>query len=98
MIAITESKDVDSILVDELIGSLQSYELDLPKTSQLMMLRLVDLMMSSLLQRLLTLPRTLETFLGIVTEGQEVRTLLNLETLGRTIPLSLTTLKNLEKK
>ena len=47
--AITESKDVDSIPVNELIGSLQSYELDLPKTSQLMMLRLVDLMMSSLL-------------------------------------------------
>ena len=68
--AITESKDVDSIPVDELVGSLQSYELDLPKTSksksialnQLMMLRLVDLMMSSLLQRLLTLSRTLETF------------------------------------
>ena len=32
--AITESKDVDSIPVDELIGSLQSYELDLPKTSR----------------------------------------------------------------
>ena len=30
--AITESKDVDSIPVDELVGSLQSYELDLPKT------------------------------------------------------------------
>ena len=27
---ITESKDVDSIHVDELVGSLQSYELDLP--------------------------------------------------------------------
>ena len=32
--AITESKDVDSIYVDELVGSLQSYELDLPKTSK----------------------------------------------------------------
>ena len=32
--AITESKDVDSILVDELVGSLQFYELDLPKTSK----------------------------------------------------------------
>ena len=31
---ITKSKDVDSILVDELVGSLQSYELDLPKTSK----------------------------------------------------------------
>ena len=34
VIAITESKDVDSIHVDELVGSLQSYELDLPKTSK----------------------------------------------------------------
>ena len=32
--AITESKDVDSIPVDELVGFLQSYELDLPKTSK----------------------------------------------------------------
>ena len=31
---ITKSKDVDSIPVDELVGSLQSYELDLPKTSK----------------------------------------------------------------
>ena len=30
---ITESKDMDCIPVDELVGSLQSYELDLPKTS-----------------------------------------------------------------
>ena len=34
VIAITESKDVDSILVDELVGSLQSYELDLSKTKK----------------------------------------------------------------
>ena len=33
--AITESKDVDSIAVDELVGSLQSYELDLPKTKKI---------------------------------------------------------------
>ena len=32
--AITESKDVDSILVDELVGFLQSYELDLSKTNK----------------------------------------------------------------
>ena len=31
---ITESKDVDSIPIDELVGSLQSYQLDLPKTSK----------------------------------------------------------------
>ena len=42
--AITESKDVDSIPVDELIGSFQSYELDLPKTSKSksIALKLVD--------------------------------------------------------
>ena len=34
MTAITESKDVDFIPVDELVGSLQSYELNLPKTSK----------------------------------------------------------------
>ena len=41
---ITESKDVDSIPVDELVGSLQSYELDLPKTtkSKSMALKSVD--------------------------------------------------------
>ena len=32
--AITKSEDVDFIPVDELVGSLQSYELDLPKTSK----------------------------------------------------------------
>ena len=41
---ITESKDVDSIPVDELVGSFQSYELDLPKTtkSKSMTLKSVD--------------------------------------------------------
>ena len=75
--AIIESKDVDSIPVDELEGSLQSYELDLPKTSKSksMALKSVDnvdvgdLRMSSLLQRLLTWPRTLEIFLETITEG-----------------------------
>ena len=55
--AITESKDINSIPVDKLVGSLQSYELDLPKTtkSKSMALKSVDdvegggLMMSSLL-------------------------------------------------
>ena len=42
--AITESKDVDSIPIDKLVGSLQSYKLDLPKTnkSKSMALKLVD--------------------------------------------------------
>ena len=62
------------------------------------MLKLVDLMMSSLLQRLLTLLRTLETFSEITIERQEVRTLLNLEILGRMIPQRLTIMTNLEKK
>ena len=41
---IIESKDVDSIPIDELVGSLQSYELDLPKTnkSNSMALKSVD--------------------------------------------------------
>ena len=41
---ITESKDVDSIPVDELVGSLQSYESDLPKNnkSKSMALKFVD--------------------------------------------------------
>ena len=44
VIVITESKDVDSISVDKLLGSLQSYELDLPKTgkSKSMALKSVD--------------------------------------------------------
>ena len=44
VIAMTESKDVDSIPVDEFVGSLQSYELDLPKTNKFksMALKLVD--------------------------------------------------------
>ena len=32
--AIIESKDVDTIPMDELVGSLQTYESDLPKTSK----------------------------------------------------------------
>ena len=41
---ITESKDMDSISIDELVGSLQSYELDLPKIgkSKSMALKSVD--------------------------------------------------------
>ena len=44
MTVITESKDVDSIPVDELVRSLQFYKLDLPKTnkSKSMALKSVD--------------------------------------------------------
>ena len=99
--AITESKDVDSIPVDELVGSLQSYELDLPKTSKSksMALKSVDdVDVGGFVQKLFTLPRTLGISLETTTEGQEIRKLLNLKILGRMIPLRLTTLKNLEKK
>ena len=42
--AITKSKDVDTILVDELVGFFQSYESDLPKTnkSKSMALKYID--------------------------------------------------------
>ena len=103
---ITESKDVDSIPIDELVGSLQSYELDLPKISKSksMALKSVDDVDASGFDnelsatKLLTLPRTLEIFLGTIIEGQEVRTLLNLEILGGMISLRLITLKNLKRK
>ena len=83
---ITESKDVDSIPIDELVGSLQSYELDLPKTnkSKLMALKSVDDVdrnefvdeLSS--TEIAYLAKNLKTFLGTTTEGQEVKTMLNL--------------------
>ena len=66
----TESKDVDSIPIDELVGSLQSYELALPKTSKSKSMALKSVNDVEVgrfddelsVQRLLTLPRTLETF------------------------------------
>ena len=44
VIAIIENKDVDTIHVDKLVGSLQSYESNLPKTSKSksMALKFVD--------------------------------------------------------
>ena len=86
MTIITESKDVDSILIDELVGSLQSYELDLPKTnkSKLMALKSVNDVDRNEFDDELSfteiayLAKNLETFLGTTTEGQEVKTMLNL--------------------
>ena len=100
--AITENKDVDSIPVDELVGSLQSYELDLPKTSKSksMTLKSVDDVDVGGFNNELsaTETTTLGIFLETTTERKEIRTLLNLKILGRMILLRLTTLKNLEKK
>ena len=45
---ITESKDVDTIPVDELVGSLQSYESDLPKTNKLVVSKQVSSYLGSL--------------------------------------------------
>ena len=44
VIAVTESKDVDFIPVDKIVGSFQSYELDLPKTSKWLLSLLMMLM------------------------------------------------------
>ena len=104
--AITESKDVDSIPLDELVGSLQSYKLDLPKTSKSksMTLKSVnDIEVGGFDDELSAtdiayLAKNFKTFSGIIIERQEVRTLLNLEILGRMIPLRLTIMINLEKK
>ena len=102
---ITESKDVDSIPVDELVGSLQSYELDLPKTSKSksMALKSVDDVDVGgfddelFATEIIYLAKNFRNFLRN-NNRREIRTLLNLEILGRMIPLRLTTLKNLEKK
>ena len=93
--AVIESKDVDSVIVDELVGSLQSYELDLLKTSKSksMTLKLVndvevggfDDELSA--TKITYLAKNFRNFLKITIERQEVRTLLNLEILGRMIPL-----------
>ena len=103
---ITESKDVDSILIDELVGYLQSYELDLPKInkSKSMALKFVDDVHVNGFDDELSateiayLAMNLGTFSRIIIERLEVLTLLNLEILGRMIPLRLTIMINLEKK
>ena len=95
MTAITESNDVDFIPVNELVGSLQSYESDLPKSSKSksMALKSVDDVdecgfddeLSS--TKIVYLAKNLEIFSGITIERQEVQTLLNIKILGRMIPL-----------
>ena len=93
--AIIESKDVNSIPVDELVGSLQSYELDLPKInkSKLMALKSVDDVEVGGFDDELSateiayLAKNFRNFSGITIERQNVRTLLNLEILETMIPL-----------
>ena len=87
MTAITEGKEMDSILIDELVGSLQSYELDIPKTSKSksMALKSVDdVDVNGFDDKLFAikiayLAKNFRNFLGTIIEGQEARTMLNLE-------------------
>ena len=103
---ITKNKDVDSILIDEHVGSLQSYELDLPKTSKFksMALKSVDdVEVGGFDDELSTtdiayLAKNFRNFLRNNNRKAKVRTLLNLEILERIIPLRLTIMINLKKK
>ena len=84
--AITESKDVDSVPVDELVGSLQSYELNLSKTNKFksMAIKSVDDVDENGFDDELSateityLVKNFRNFLRITTEGQKVKTMLNL--------------------
>ena len=100
--AITESKDMDSILVDELVGSLQSYELDLPKTSKSKSMTLEsvdDVDVGGFDDELSAyLAKNFRNFLRNNNRRARGKTLLNLEILGGMIPLRLIALKNLKKK
>ena len=106
MTTITESKDVDSILIDELIGSLQSFELDLLKTNKFksMAFKSVDDFDGNRFDdefsstEIAYLAKNFRIFLGITTEGQEIKTMLNLEILRGMNHLRLIILKNQKRK
>ena len=104
--AITESKDVDSIPVDELVGSLQSYELDLPKTSKSksMALKPVDDVDISGFDDELSateiayLAKNFRNFFRNNNRKARGKNNAEIEILGGMIPLRLITLKNLKIK
>ena len=97
---------MDSILVDELVESLQSYKFDLPKTNKFksMALKLVDDVDDNGFDDELSfteiayLAKILETFSGITIKGQEVETMLNLRTLRKTKQIKSIMLINQKKK
>ena len=103
---ITESKDVDSIPINEFVGSLQSYELDLPKTSKSksMALKSVDDVDVGGFDNELSateiayLAKNFRNFLR--NNNRKVRGTNTAEprNFRKNDPLRLTTLKNLEKK
>ena len=103
--AITKSKDVDFIPIDELVGSLQSYELDLSKTSKSksMALKLVDDVEVGGFDDELSateiayLAKNFRNFLR--NNNRKARGVNTAEprNLGRMIPLRLTIMTNLEK-
>ena len=104
--AITKSKDVDSIHVDELVGSLQSYELDLPKTSKSksMVLKFVDDVevggfndeLSAI--EIAYLTKNFRNFLRNSNRRAKGTNTAKLRNFRKNDPTRLTTLKNLEKK
>ena len=104
--AITESKDVNSIPVDELVESLQSYELDLPKTSKSksMTLKLVDdVKVGGFDDELSTteIAYLAKNFINFFKNNNRKARGVNTaepRNLGRMISLRLTILTNLEKK
>ena len=81
--------------VDELVGSLQSYKLDLPKTNKFksMALKSVDDVNSNGFDdelssiKIAYLTKNFRNFLRITTEGQKVKTMLNLGILRGMNPL-----------
>ena len=104
--AITESKDVDSIHIDELVRSLQSYELDLPKTSKSksMVLKFVDDVEVGGFNDELSateiayLTKNFRNFLRNSNRRAKGTNTAKLKNFRKNDPTRLTTLKNLEKK